>query len=136
MDDKNYEKYAYFVSKARNYSVIFKPCVEEVLADGSRRIAKDDDGKEMVGLRIEFDNYGKRIEKTKENMPMIEFLRAKCKGEDVEDPKRQQIKEKHKPIKMVKEDEMNAKLAEKDEEIKKLKESMTSTASNVKVETF
>lgn len=130
-NEKDYEKYAYFVSKAKNYSVIFKPMVEEVLADGSRRIAKDEKGKEMVGLRIEFDNRMKRIEKTEENMPMIEFLRKKCEGEAGEDPKRQQIKEEHKPIKMVKEEEMKVKLAEKDEEIKKLKMGATAVKTNV-----
>ncbi len=144
MDDKDYKKYAYFTSKASNYSVIFKPQVEEILADGSRRIAKGDDGKEMVGLRIEFRNGMLRYEKTEENMPMIKFLRTKCENENKEPANRQQLKEITKPIKMVKEEEMKTKLAEKDEEIKKLKEQTepeenrktTGEKENVSIENF
>lgn len=120
-DGMDFDKFAYFSSKGKNYAIIFKPRVEEVLASGERRVAKDDDGNLMNGVRIEFHNGMKRIEKTKENMPMIEFLREKCEKEKSVPLNRQQLKEIVKPVKKISEDKVKAMLAEKDAEIAKLK---------------
>lgn len=125
----DFDKFAYFHSKAKNYSIIFIPRVEETLSTGERRIAKCDDdshehykkGELMSGVRIEFHNGMKRLEKTKENEKMIAFLREKCEEEKMVPLKRQQLKEIEKPIKRIPENEVNAMLADKDAEIERLK---------------
>jgi hypothetical protein len=116
----DFEKYVYFSSKAKNYGIIMEPRVEDTLSTGERRVAKGDDGKLMEGIRIEFHNGMKRIEKTKENAAIIKFLRDKCEKEKGVPLNRQQLKEITKPIKMIPEDEVNKKLKEKDEEIARL----------------
>lgn len=132
--DKDFEKYVYFVSKAKNYGTIMEPRVEETLANGERKVSKDDDGKPMVGLRIEFHNGMKRLEKTPENKGQIEFLRKKCKEESTLPEKRQQIKELHKLIKKIPETEVEKMRADDKAEIKRLKEKLGETTEPEKNE--
>jgi len=119
--DKDFDKYVYFASKAKNYTIIYKPMVEELLATGERRVAKDDDGKLMSGVRIEFHNGMKRFEKSPENEAIIEFVRAKCKGEENEPESRRMLKEITKPIKKISEDVVREMMSEKDAEIERLR---------------
>ena len=119
--DKDFEKYAYFVSKAKNYSVIMEPRVEDLLSTGERRVARDENGKEMAGLRIEFHNGMKRVEKTKENEKLIAFLREKCEKEKLQPDKDRQLVEVLRPEKVYKETEVKDLISEKDKEIERLK---------------
>lgn len=72
--EKDFKKYAYFRSKAKNYAVCIKP-ERKAIVDGEV-VIKD------PGLRVEFDNGMKRIEKTEEGMVIINFLRERIKTEE------------------------------------------------------
>jgi len=120
----DFDKYAYFKSKAKNYCVIVKERVEEITASGDKRVSKDDNGKEMVGLRIEFHNHQKRIERTKENEGIIKFLENKCKEEKTLQKEKRQITQVFKPIKMIPETEIKGIVSEKDAKIKELEEAL------------
>jgi len=117
-DNKDYDKFAYFVSRAINYSVIFRPKVQELLATGEWRTAKDDDGNLMEGYRIEFHNGKLAYEKNELNKSLIEFLRLKIFAERDLPEKRKVIKEETKPIKKIPEDEVQKMLAEQEAELK------------------
>jgi hypothetical protein len=123
-DGRDYDKYAYFQSKARNYGVVYEPRVEEITASGDRRVAKDDDGKQMTGIRIEFHNFQKRIERTPENKKMIEWLEARCKKELTMPLRFQQISQIFKPEKIYKQAEVDEMMDDKDAEIARLKAEM------------
>lgn len=121
-DGRDYTKFVYFTSKASDCAIVYKPRVERVLDSGEKTIAKDEDGKEMTGHRIEFRNHNLTYEITDENKPMIDFLRGIILLEmDVPINKKLFI-ELMKPIKSIPENEVNSMLAAKDAEIKKLKE--------------
>jgi len=120
-DGMDFKKYVYFSSKAKNFSIIYKPRVEELLSTGEKRVAKDDKGKEMIGERIEFHNGMKRLALTKENEGRIAFLREKCESEKLIPLRSQQIKEIVKPERTYTEAETKALLAEKDKELEELK---------------
>ena len=134
-DGMDFERYAYFSSKAKNFSIIYKARVEELLSTGEKRVAKDDNGKEMVGERIEFHNGIKRLEKTKENEAKIKFLRDKCEKEKTMPLRSQQLKEIIKPERVYTESETMEMLKKKDEEIKKLKEEKEKNNKKGEVET-
>ncbi len=128
-DGRDYDKYVYFASKAQNYTLLWKPRVEEKLATGERRVAKDEKGNEMGGFRIEFTNRMLRLEKSKENEKKIEFIRARCEADKWFDyPKktslmpesRRMLKEVTKPIVKIPEDEVKKMMSGKDEKIKEL----------------
>lgn len=133
----DFDKYAYFHSKAKNYSIVFLPRIEEVLSTGERRVARCDDdshphykkGEQMAGYRVEFHNFMHRVEINPEdaklksfNTNLIAFLREKCEDEKLAPLNRQQLKEIEKPIRRIPENEVEAMLAEKDAEIARLKE--------------
>jgi len=148
--ERDYKKYAYFSSKAFNYGLLFKPCVEEILAGGIRRIATDDDGKKLDGFRIQFQNYGYRIDmnpmvegaenkvdvKVKAfNLSLLKFLRAKVGVESVKPKDKIMVMEDHMPIKQIPENKVNEMLAAKDAEIKALKKANESKVEEPKKET-
>ena len=127
---KDFEKYAYFESKAKNYGIIYEPRLEEPMASGEKRVATDDDGKKMEGIRVEFHNHFKRYERKKKNEGIIKWLEAKCK-EELNMPLRfQQIKQIFKPVKMIPETEIKAQLDEKDKEIENLRKELGKDAKS------
>lgn len=121
---KDFDKYAYFESKAKNYGIIYEPRLEEVMASGDKRVAKDDDGKKMEGIRIEFHNHLKRFDRTKENEKIIKWLEKKCEEELKMPLRSQQLKQIFKPVKMIPETEVKAKFDEQDAEIARLKKEL------------
>jgi len=121
----DFDKYAYFKSKAKNYCVIVKERVEEITASGDKRVAKDDEGKQMVGLKIEFKNHQKRLERTKENAGIIKFLEDKCKVEKKGVGKgKRSIEQEFKPVRMIPETEIKGMMSDKDKKIKELEEKL------------
>ena len=126
-DNKDFEKYAYFQAKAKNYGMVYKPRVEELTASGDRRVAKDDDGKQLTGIRVEFHNYEKRLERTSENKELISWLENKCKEELTMPLRFQQIKQIFKPEKIYKQVDVDKLVDDKDAEIARLKAEMGKT---------
>lgn len=123
MSDKDYDKYAYFVSKANNFAIVIKPTKKKIV-DGEVVFEE--------GLRLDFHNKMLRLEKTKENERIIAKLREKLESEKALDPKRRSFFEETKPKEMVEMDkvetlleekigEKNDKIAELEAELAKLK---------------
>lgn len=104
MSDKDYDKYAYFVSKANNFAIVIKPTKKKIV-DGEVVFEE--------GLRLEFHNKMLRIEKTKENEGIIAKLRGKLESEKSLDPKRRSFFEETKPKEMVEIDKVETILSEK-----------------------
>ena len=127
MSEKDYDKYAYFVSKANNFAIVIKPTKKKIV-DGEVIFEE--------GLRLEFHNKMLRLEKTKENEGVIAKLREKLENEKALDPKRRSFFEETKPKEMVEMDkvetmlgekigEKNERIAELEAEIAKLKKKPT-----------
>ena len=112
MSKKDYKKYAYFVSRAKNFAISIKPDKKKII-----------DGEVVFepGLRLEFNNGMLRIEKTEDNEVVIEKLREKLKNESVVDPKRRLFYEELEPETMLPESKVKEVLEKKNEEIAKLK---------------
>lgn len=128
MSEKDYDKYAYFVSKANNFAIVIKPTKKKIV-DGEVIFEE--------GLRLEFHNKMLRLEKTKENEGILAKLREKLESEKALDPKRRSFFEEIKPKEMVEMDkvesmlgekigEKNQKISELEEEIAKLKKETNS----------
>ena len=111
---KDFDKYAYFRSRARNYGI----CMT------SERRANVD-GEVVIkapGFRIEFNNHLKRIEKTEMNEPVIKFLRDRMLLEkDLAQNKRMLFEETKADI-LIPEKDVKELLSKKNEEIASLKE--------------
>ena len=134
IDNRDFDKFAHFSSKAKNYAIVYKPHVTERLAGGETVTAKDKEGKELIGLRLEFENHNFRIEKSKENEKIIAFLRKKCEGEKQVSLKMQQLKEIQKPIKKIEETKVKEMLSAKDKEIEELKKKLAKTKVDDRVD--
>jgi uncharacterized small protein (DUF1192 family) len=104
MSDKDYGKYAYFVSKASNFAIVIRPNKKKIV-----------DGEVVYeeGLRLEFHNKMLRLEKGEANDAIIEKLRVKIKEEEGIDPKRRSFFEETKPKEMVELDKVETLLGEK-----------------------
>lgn len=113
MSEKDFDKYAYFVSRASNFAIVIRPDKKRVV-DGE--VIFD------AGLRLEFDNKMLAIEKTKDNEVILEKLREKLKKEETLDPKRRAFFEETKPVSMIPEDKVKEKLQEKNQKIAELEE--------------
>lgn len=112
MSAKDYKKYAYFISRAKNFAISIKPDRKKIV-----------DGEVVFesGLRLEFNNGMLRLEKNDENNSIIEKLREKIKDESVLDPKRRTFYEELEPEIMLPESKVKEVLNEKNEEIAELK---------------
>jgi len=121
VDGRDYEKFAYFASRASNCSIIYKPRVEQILASGEKVVARDEKGKEMVGHRIEFHNHNLMYEKNELNAPLIQFLRGWIAEEDLLPKNKKLFIEITKPTKQFSEAEVDKMIGEKDAEIVRLK---------------
>lgn len=108
MSEKNFDKYAYFVSRASNFAIVIRPAKKKVV-DGEVIFEE--------GLRLEFNNKMLALEKTEDNAPIIEKLREKLKKEEIMDPKRRSFFEESKPVAMISEDKVIEKLQEKNDKI-------------------
>lgn len=104
MSDKDYDKYAYFVSRASNFAIVIKPTKKKIV-DGEVVFEE--------GLRLEFNNKMLRLEKTKDNEGIIAKLREKLEAEKVLDPKRRSFWEEEKPKEMVEMEKVETLLGEK-----------------------
>ncbi len=113
---KDFDRYAYFVSKAKNYAICYQPEMKEVDMYGQQREVK-------APIRIEFHNGKKRIEKTPENQPYIDFLRERIKKEESMDPRSRTLWEEQ-PSQVVPKEEHEKSLQEKQKEIERLKKEM------------
>ena len=118
---KDFDRFAYFVSKADNKVLVVKPRHEEIALDGEVRVAKHEEtGKRLVGLKIIFSNGMIQFEyepkkadgttvdekQKKINMMQINYLRDVIKREDTGQEKDRQIKEVKKPAKIYSESEV------------------------------
>lgn len=134
MSEKDYDKYAYFVSKANNFAIVIKPTKKKIV-----------DGEVVYeeGMRLTFHNKMLRLEKTKENEGVIAKLREKLENEKALDPKRRSFFEETKPKEMVEMDkvetmlgekigEKNERIAELEAEIEKLKKKPTAETVGAK----
>lgn len=124
---KDFTKFAYFVSKAKNHTVIVKPQLEEIMANGEVKISRDENGKEMMRVVVEFHNGMIKFEyepmgfdgevdvAMKEmNRIKIEYLRRIVLKEMELSEKSKSIKEVKKPIKLYTEEEVKNLLAVQD----------------------
>lgn len=111
--EKDFSKFAYFRSRARNYAICMRP-ERRAIVDGEV-VTKD------VGLRIEFNNHFYRIEKTEDNENIIEFLRNKILSEKDFDPNKKMLFEEVKGDMMIPESEVEKILIRKNAEIAELK---------------
>lgn len=122
-DSRDYENFVYFASRASNCGIIYKPRVERILDSGEKVIAKDEKGKEMLGLRIEFQNHNLSYKKDDPlAKPLIAFLRSIIEKEKDLPKNKKMFIEMTKPIKQFSETEVNKMMKERDVEIKRLKE--------------
>lgn len=110
---KDFDRYAFFRSRARNYAICYQPELKEVDAYGQQREVQP-------AIRIEFHNGMKRLEKTKENQPFIDFLRKRIEKEQDMDPRSRTIWEETPPDNISR-DEHKKELEEKDKEIEELR---------------
>jgi hypothetical protein len=110
---KDFKKYAYFRSRARNYAVCIKP--------ERRRIV---DGEVVIkshGLRVEFRNHLFRVEKDELGEKIIKHLRDKMLAVKDLDPKRKMLFEEKKQDILIPEHDVEKIVKEKDTEIAELK---------------
>lgn len=113
--EKDYDKYAYFVSKANNFAIVIRPTKKKIV-----------DGEVVYeeGLRLEFNNRMLRIEKTKENEGVLTKIREKLKNESAMDPKRRAFFEEEEPTAMIPEEKVKEALEEKNKKIAELEEKL------------
>lgn len=117
MSEKNFDKFAYFVSKASNFAIVIRPTKKKIV-----------DGEVVYeeGLRLEFHNKMLAIEKTPENKAVLEKMREKIVAEANIDPKRRAFFEESKPKEMVAMEQVESllgeKLGEKNDRIAELEE--------------
>jgi hypothetical protein len=104
--NKDFIKYAYFISKAANHTVIIRPQLEEIMANGEIRVSKDENGKPIERLYVEFHNGMKRFEKSKENEVFINYLRGIIQNEKDLPENKKSIKEVIKPARLYTEEEV------------------------------
>lgn len=125
MSAKDYKKYAYFISRAKNFAISIKPDRKKIV-----------DGEVVFesGLRLEFNNGMLRLEKNDENNSIIEKLRKKIKDESVLDPKRRTFYEELEPEIMLPESKVKEVLNEKNEEIAELKRKLEDKKPTKQVE--
>lgn len=125
MSAKDYKKYAYFISRAKNFAISIKPDRKKIV-----------DGEVVFesGLRLEFNNGMLRLEKNDENNSIIEKLREKIKDESVLDPKRRTFYEELEPEIMLPESKVKEVLNEKNEEIAELKRRLEDKKTTKQVE--
>lgn len=121
-NQKDFDRYVYFVSKAKNYAVCYKPEIKEVDMYGQQK-------KLQAPVRIEFYNGMKKLEKTKENMPFIEFLRERIKAENEKNPRSRTLWEET-PNDSVPADTHKEAIKDKDQEIEDLKKQIETTQKN------
>lgn len=113
MENKDFSKYAYFVSRASNFAIVIRPTKKRIV-----------DGEVVYeeGLRLEFKNKMLRVEKTEENEGILAKLREKLEAEKSQDPKRRAFFEEEEPKRMIPEEAVVEKLNEKNDRIKELEE--------------
>ena len=104
MNDKDFIKYSYFVSRAKNYAICYKP---------DRKKIVDGEVEFIPGLRVEFNNGMLRIEKTKENLPIIEFIRERIKKETESGQTKRSLWEEEMPKKVYSEEDVREMLKNK-----------------------
>jgi len=112
MNGKDFSKYAYFVSKAKNFAIVIRPDKKKVV-DGEVQF--------LPGLRMEFNNGMLAVEKTKENNEIINILRGKIGEYSSIDPKRRPFFEEQPPKEMVPLEKVNEIYSEQNKEIERLK---------------
>ena len=112
MSEKNFDKFAYFVCRASNFSIVIRPDKKKTI-----------DGEVVFepGLRLDFKNRMLSIEKTNDNKGILSKLREKIKEESALDPKKRAFFEEDEPKLMIPEDLVKSKLDEKNNEIEELK---------------
>ena len=116
MSAKDFNKYAYFISRASNFAIVIRP-------DKKKKV----DGEVVFepGLRVEFNNKMLAVEKNKDNEKILEVLRRKIEEEKVFDPKKRTFFEEQPPKEMVDmekvKDLLGEKLEEKNQEIANIK---------------
>jgi hypothetical protein len=123
MSEKNYDKYAYFVSRANNFAIVIRPDKKKIV-DGETVFES--------GLRVEFKNKMLRIEKTEDNQFILDVLKEKLKKEEQIDPKRRSFYEETKPESMIPESKVKDALQKKNEEIERLKKELDKKSSKSK----
>lgn len=120
---KNYNEYAYFISRAKNLGIVIRPDKKKIV-DGE--VVFD------AGLRVEFNNGMLALKKSKENEKVLAILRDKIAEEQDLDPRRRTFWEEMPPKEMVDAEkveevlaealtEKNIKIKELEDELKKLK---------------
>ena len=126
MSEKNFEKFAYFISKASNFAIVIRPDKKKIV-----------DGEVVFepGLRMEFKNKMLSVEKTKDNGPILAKLREKLKAEENIDPKRRAFFEETAPRVMIPEEMVKEKLGEKNDRIAELEAENKILKASKKTET-
>jgi len=110
--EKDYSKYCYFVSKAKNFGISLIPDKKKIV-DGNVDF--------IPGLRIEFRNGMLRIEKSEENKSAIDKIRSIVEKEKFLDQKQRTVWEESVPQNMLPEKDVKELLDKKNEEIENLK---------------
>lgn len=116
MNEKDFEKYVYFVCRAENFAVVIRPDKKRIV-DGEVVFEE--------GLRLEFHNKMLRLENAESNQGIIAKLRDKIRLEEGLDPKRRTFFEETKPETMIPETMVREKLEEKNKEIEDLKSQLS-----------
>ena len=116
MNEKDFDKYVYFICRAENFAVVIRPDKKKTV-DGEVVFEE--------GLRLEFHNKMLRLENDEANQGVIAKLREKIKAEESMDPKRRSFFEETKPETMIPETMVKEKLDEKNKEIEELKEKLS-----------
>lgn len=120
---KDFSKFAYFVSRAKNYAIVVRPDKKKVV-----------DGEVVFepGLRLEFNNGMLAIERSKDNENILSILRKKISDEKDFDQKRRSLWEELPPKEMIDMEtvrgvveekvlEKNQKIADLEKELERLK---------------
>jgi len=124
MSEKNFDKYLYFCSKAKNYAMVIRPDKKKII-DGE--VVFDE------GIRVSFTNKMLRIENSKVNSNIIEAIRKKVKEDESLPENKRSIIEQKRPKEMISKEDVKDQLSAKDLEIKELKEKLNKK-SEVKVD--
>ncbi len=112
---KDFNKYAYFVSKAKNFAIAIRPDKKKIV-----------DGEVVFepGLRVEFHNGMLEVEKNDNNKIIIETLRKKLDDQKDIDPKRRSFWEEQAPKEMVEVNKVKDLLGEKNDKIAELEKEL------------
>lgn len=112
---KDFNKNAYFVSKAKNFAIAVRPDKKKII-----------DGEVVFepGIRVEFHNGMLEIAKTEENKLILETLRRKLEEQKDMDPKRRSFWEEQPPKEMVEVDKVKDLLGEKNDRIANLEKEL------------